>query len=285
MKREQIVRVGAVAVVTGASSGIGKAVADELAGRGMHVYAIARSLPDYFQDSGTHQAKGSGFIRPVKVDVTDPAAMHSAIDRIIQTEGKLDCLFQAAGYGIAGAVEDTSPGEAEQQMKTNFLGSAYALAPVLRQMRGQRRGMIVQVGSVAGALPVPFQAYYSASKAALAALTLALGDEVRPWGIRCLLVQPGDTRTGFTLARILAEAASQSEYQEICSPSISKMEKDETNGMLPETVARRIVRCMCRRNPPIVYTPGFFNKAVTFLAPKFPIRLVRWVEALMYAKP
>jgi short-subunit dehydrogenase len=284
MKREQIIQTGSVAVVTGASSGIGKEIAWELARLGLHVYALARSLPDFFQDAAQHQVHGAGFIRPVKIDVKNEPALSAALNKIIQTESRLDCLVQAAGFGLAGSVEDTASSESHRQMEINFFGSTLALKPVLRQMRSQRRGLIVQIGSVAGALPIPFQAYYSASKAALAALTLSLGNEVRPWGIRCMLVQPGDTRTGFTGARVMADASSQSDYQEVCRRSVGRMEKDESDGMDPAIVARGIVRRMSHWRPPLVYTPGLYNKLVVHLARLLPIRLVSWVISIMYAR-
>jgi short-subunit dehydrogenase len=277
-----VLQVASVAVVTGASSGIGQAIAAELAHRGLHVYGLARRLPDYFDDPAEGQNIGRGYLRPVRGDVTDHVAFREAIAKIIDLEGRLDCLVQAAGYGIAGSVEDTSAEEAFQQMNTNFFGAANGLPPVLKQMRQQKRGLIVQIGSVTGVLTFPFQAYYSASKAALAALTLALGDEVRPWGLRCMLVQPGDTRTGFTEARRYTAAAAGSDYEKSCCRSIDKMAADEMGGKPASAIAVKIVRQMMRRRPPLVYTPGFFYKVVVVLSRWLPLRFVRWALSRIY---
>jgi short-subunit dehydrogenase len=249
------------------------------------VYSLARSLPDFFNDPGHHQTFDSGFIRPICIDVNDEPALLDVLNKIVATEGRLDCLVQAAGFGIAGSVEDTSAQEARLQMKTNFFGAMHALPITIGQMRRQRRGLIVQIGSVAGALPIPFQAYYSASKAALSAITLALANEVEPWGIHCMLVQPGDTRTGFTKARVMAGQAdaAASAYAERCKRSIDKMAADEKNGMPPETVARQIVRRMKRQRPPLVFTPGLTYKVLLFMTRIVPLRLIRRVIALMYA--
>lgn len=284
--KEQIVAPGSVAVVTGASSGIGEAIARELAGAGMHVYALARRLPDYFTDPGSQQDIATGCIRPLRGDVNLESELVAQLERVVAQEGRLDCLVQAAGFGIAGALEDTASQEAQQQITTNFFGAVHALPFVVQQMRSQKRGLIVQIGSVAGALPIPFQAYYSASKAALAAVSLALANEVSPWGIHCLLVQPGDTRTGFTQARHMTEAASRdsSAYAERCSRSVAKMAADEMGGVPAEAVARQIVRRMRRRRPPLVFTPGFSYKLLLFLARLLPLRLVRWVIGLMYSR-
>jgi short-subunit dehydrogenase len=282
IKRKSMISESSVAVVTGASSGIGQAIALELARIGMRVYGIARRLPDYFKDPAVEQKIGLGFFRPLRADVTNEPELKRVIAAVINQESRLDCLVQAAGFGIAGSVEDTTTEEARCQMDTNFFGAAYALPVAVRQMRLQGSGLIVQIGSVAGSLTIPFQAYYSASKAALAALTIALGDEVKPWGIRCMLVLPGDTRTGFTEARQLAACLAGSDYEKRCRKSISKMASDEMKGKLAAIVGQHIVRKMKRRNPPLVYTPGLFYKAVVALNRLLPERLVRWGVSLYY---
>lgn len=272
-----------VALVTGASSGIGQAIASELCRHGFRVYAAARSLPDYFINSGCEKQVGTGCLRPVTLDVTDEAAVGAIWQQVMAVEGRLDCLVQAAGFGLAGSVEDTAAAEARAQMETNFFGSVHFLPLVLEQMRRQKSGLIVQLGSVAGFLPIPFQAYYSASKAALAALILALADEVRPWGIRCLLVQPGDTQTGFTRSRILARGSEGSDYSRRCGRSITKMAADENRGVPAAAVASQIVRQICKRRPPLVYTPGLLYKIANILTKILPLRLYRRVIGLMYA--
>lgn len=273
-----------VALVTGASSGIGRAIAIELSRHHFQVYAAARRLPDFFDDPlAAAVFAEAASIRPVSLDVNDEAAARQLFSRILAVEGRLDCLVQAAGYGVAGSVEDTGSDEARAQMETNFFGSIHLLPPVLEQMRRQKSGLIVQVGSVAGILPVPFQAYYSASKAALAALTLALADEVRPWGIRCLLVQPGDTKTGFTSARIMTRNAFNPDYAERCQRSVMRMAADEEGGTSADAAARQIVRQMLRRRPPLVMTIGFFYKLVGLASRLLPLKLVRRVIGMIYA--
>ena len=268
-----------VIVITGASSGIGKALAGQLAGRGERVYALARSLPD---QTGPELPDGSPMT--LKLDVTDAQAARTVLDQIIAREQRIDVLILAAGFGLAGAVEAMTPEEAACQMATNFLGASHVLPPVLACMRQQHQGLVVQLGSVAGFLPIPFQACYSASKAAVAALVQAMANEVRPYGIRCLLVQPGDTQMGFTAARMVSPATAALPYADRCSRSVARMATDEQNGMTAEKVARLIIRKIDRRHPPLVYTPGVLYKTAAVLNRLLPVSWVNAILYLMYAK-
>lgn len=270
-----------VALVTGASSGIGQAIAAELCKQGIRVYAASRSLPNYFDN--TPESSSSDLLRTVRMDVNDPLAVEKTVSQIIAAEGRLDFFVQSAGNGIAGSVEDTQIDEVRYQMETNFFGAVTPLPIILKQMRQQGSGLIVQVGSMAGVLSIPYQAYYSASKAAIASLNLALADEVRPWGIRCMLVQPGDTRTGFTQARVMTRSALESDYAAVCRRSIDRMAADEQGGTSPETSARQVVRKMLKRRPPHVMSIGLFYKFAGMASRLLPLRLVRWVVRLLYA--
>lgn len=275
MNHRQIkAQAGRVVVITGASSGIGKSLAGQMAARGDRVYALARRLPDECARSG-----GPGCLRTMKLDVTDAGAARAVIARIIAEAGRIDVLIQAAGFGLAGAVEALAPQETAAQMATNYLGVCNMLPPVLAQMREQGCGLIVQLGSVAGFLPIPFQACYSASKAAVAALMQALANEVRPYGIRCLLVQPGDTQTGFTAARIISKDNDLLPYAARCRRSVARMAADEQNGMPAEKMARLILRRIDRRRPPQIYTPGVLYKVAALLNRLLPRR---WVNAILY---
>lgn len=265
-----------VVVITGASSGIGLEMARQFAAGGDRVYALARRLPDSVAEP-SEAAAGSWFTMPL--DVTDAEAARQAVTRIAAREGRIDILVQAAGYGLAGSVEAMTPTDAAGQMGTNFLGACHLLGPVLASMRARGSGLIIQLGSVAGFLPIPFQACYSASKAALAALTMALANEVRPFGIRCMLVQPGDTRTGFTEARVLCDADESLPYAERCRRSIARMAADEQNGFPADRLAAKIIRQANRRRPPLVYTPGLFYKLAALLSRVLPRR---WVMAVLY---
>ena len=183
--------MGQVAIVTGGSSGIGAAAAEYLAAHGCTVYEFSRH-----EKSG-----GSASVHHVTADVTDEASVAAAVQSVLDAEGRIDILLNNAGFGISGAAEFTSVEEAKRQLEVNFWGMVRATKAVLPVMRAQRGGRIVNTSSVAAVTPIPFQTYYSVSKAAINSFTMSVGNEVRPYGIRISAVMPGDTRTGFTDAR------------------------------------------------------------------------------------
>src|SRR6185295_4263495 len=148
-----------VIIITGASSGIGKACADHLKSRDHKVYCASRSTEDQL-------AAGN-----VSLDVDDDDSVRLAVQRVLDDAGRIDVVINAAGFGIVGAVEDTSIEEAKMQFETNFFGVVRVCKAVLPVMRDQRSGLIVNISSIAGLVSLPFQSFYSASKFALEGMT------------------------------------------------------------------------------------------------------------------
>lgn len=273
-----------VFVITGASSGIGRAMAEQLSRSGQRVYALARRLKDGLADPGQVQVFDKGFLCPVQLDVTDSFAAQRVAEQIIAQESRIDVLVQSAGFGLAGAVEDASPEEMDAQIKTNFFGSCHLLHPVLAQMRRQHQGLIVQVSSAASFMPIPFQGFYSASKAAVTSLMLAMANEIRPLGIQVMIVQPGDTQTGFTGARLICALSAGSAYADRCRRSVSRMAADEQKGMSSSRMAGLIIRKISRKHPPLIYIPGWFYKAANLAQRLLPARLVNALLYQLYAR-
>jgi NAD(P)-dependent dehydrogenase (short-subunit alcohol dehydrogenase family) len=221
---------GKVVLVTGASSGIGAACADMLAKRGYRVYGSSRYLD--FKPSG-YQA--------LQMDVTDDQSVDEAVAQVIREAGSLDALVNNAGCGLAGAVEDTASAEALHQMDVNFMGPFRVARAVLPGMRQRRSGVIVNVSSLGGLFGLPFQSFYSASKFALEGWTESLRFEVRPFGIRVVLIEPGDVKTGFTGSRVRAgRATGSSAYHQSFSKCMSIVEKEEQHGVAPESIAKLV---------------------------------------------
>jgi NAD(P)-dependent dehydrogenase (short-subunit alcohol dehydrogenase family) len=228
-----------VVLITGASAGIGRACADRLAAAGWAVTGASRR--------GTGGDGWTGLV----MDVDDEAAVQAGVAEVISKRGHLDALVAAAGWGIAGAAEDTSIGEAKAQFETNFWGCVRVVQAALPGMRARRAGRIVLVSSLGGVIGIPFQAYYSASKFALEGFAEALAYEVTPFGIAVTLVQPGNIATDFTASRVTAaRAAEGSAYAAAMEAAVTAMERDERNGAPAARVAAVVQRVLDARRPP-----------------------------------
>ena len=259
-----------VVIITGGTSGIGAATVKLLRERGCAVYEFSRRASDDPNHFG--------------VDVTDEKAVRAAVDAVVKREGRVDVLINNAGFGISGAMEFTDPADAHRLMEVNLFGMDNAIRAVLPHMRRAKAGRIVNISSVAGVFAIPFQAWYSISKAAVRSLTMALYNEVAPFGIEVTSVMPGDIRTGFTAAR-KKSSAGDAEYGGRISRSVEKMEKDEQNGMAPETAAKTIVKVALQKGRvKPYYAIGFSYKFLVLLDSLLPCRAVRWLLFQLYGK-
>lgn len=264
-------RMNKVALITGGSSGIGLATVQALCAAGYCVYEMSRHAAQ--QTEATH----------LTGDVTRPEDAHRVVQQIIDREGRLDLLVNNAGFGISGAIECTEAADAHRQMEVNFFGMDNLCRAVLPHMRAAGSGRIINLSSVAAVIPIPFQGHYSASKAAINAYTLALGNELRPYGVQVCAVMPGDIRTGFTAAR-KKECRGEALYQGRIGRSVSKMERDEQNGMPPEVIARAIVRLAEKRRVKPLYSVRLDYQLFVVLSRLLPVRLMNRVIYLLYAR-
>jgi NAD(P)-dependent dehydrogenase (short-subunit alcohol dehydrogenase family) len=196
IERYAVTATGQVVLVTGASSGIGKTTAEHLAARGYRVFAGARR-PD-----AVSPLPGAELIA---LDVTDDASVSEAVASILEKAGRIDALINNAGSSILGAVEETSIDQARSLLETNVLGVLRMSQAVLPTMRRQHAGRIVNVSSVVGFLPSPYMSVYAASKHAIEGLSESMDHEVRSFGVRVVLVEPGFTRTNIDAASPRAE--------------------------------------------------------------------------------
>lgn len=262
-----------IAVVSGASSGIGFATARLLQEAGYEVYGLSRSRP-----------KEPFAFRHIPCDLTEEAQVRAAVETILAASPHVDALVNCAGVGISGAVESTAEEDLRRMFEINLMGTfrlTKALIPALRSTPGAK---VINVSSVAGVLPIPFQTFYTVTKAGLNAYTQALRMELRPFGVQVGAVLPGDTKTGFTAARQKTEEAPDSPYGDRVRRSVERMEKDETGGKEPDFVAKAIVRLLRRRSVPVFTTVGIPYKLLVFLNRILPTRLVTWILYLMYGK-
>lgn len=213
------------------------------------------------------------------MDVREEASVKTAVETILEREGRLDVVVNNAGFGIAGAIEDTTPAEAQAQFATNFFGVLRVIRAALPVMRQQKAGTIINIGSIGGLIGLPFQGLYSATKFALEGLSEALSKEVRPWGIHVVLVEPGDFRTAFTSNRQTVEkATSASPYWESFSRALEIMKRDESQGADPQRVARLLEQIIRSPHPRLRYRVGFWSqKLAASLKALLPDRLFDWI--------
>lgn len=260
-----------VAIVTGASSGIGLTTARMLSAQGYKVYGFAINAFD-----------ASEFIYKT-CDVTNYQAVSQNITEIFDSEKQIDLVVNCAGIGISGSVENSPSEKINKIFDINFFGTVNVCKAVIPFMRQNGCGHIVNISSVAGELTIPFQTFYSATKAAIESFSTGLMMEVKPFGIKVACVLPGDTKTGFTSAREKNPDDDKS-YGERINKSIGTMEKDEQNGMTPESVAKVICRVARRKNPKMINVVGFKYKLFIALNKFLPRKMVNKILYIMYAK-
>ena len=257
-----------VIVVTGASSGIGLATARRFSQKGHKVYGIAR------------HAHSDELFECLQADVNDLDAIKQIFQTVYAREGRIDAVVNNAGMGIAGAVELATPERIQYIFDTN-LTSLVKISSVAVGYLKQTKGNLVNIGSVAGELPIPFQACYSATKAGVLEFSLALDGEVRRFGVKVTVVQPGDTKTGFTAARVFE--GGEADYGGKIGKSVKRMEHDEQNGKSPETVAKAVEKAIKSRRSPLKITVGGKYKFFVRLAKLLPTRFVNLILRKMYA--
>ncbi len=257
-------------LITGASSGIGAATAELLAQRDFQVFGTSRHP--------SAAASRTPQVDWIQMDVGDEEAVRKGVAQVLAAAGRLDALVCNAGIGIFGSIEEVSLESAQQQFDTNVFGVLRILRAVLPHMRESGAGRIVLVGSLSGRAPVPFFAHYSASKAAVEALALALRNEVGALGIRVSLVEPGDINTPFNDAMEWQDPGNSS-YGERIRRCRDVMVDSLPQAPGPELVARVIERALSSRRPRVRYPVGPDSLAVPlgrrFLPDWLSLRLIR----------
>lgn len=259
-----------VAIVTGGSSGIGRCTAEALRDKGCTVYEFSRRVTAV--EGVTH----------ITADVTDEGAVRAAVRTVLEREGHIDIVVNCAGFGISGAVEFTETADAKAQLEVNLFGMVHVNRAVLPCMREAGQGRIVNISSVAAVADIPFQTYYSVSKAAINSYTCGLANEVHPFGISVTAVMPGDICTGFTDARAKS-AAGDKEYGGRISRSVAGMERDERKGMSPVQAGGYISKIALKNRVKPLYAIGFGYKCICVLCKVLPCALRNWVVRLLYA--
>jgi NAD(P)-dependent dehydrogenase (short-subunit alcohol dehydrogenase family) len=263
-----------VVLITGASSGIGQACARHLAQRGYQVFGTSRRP----------QAGAEEPFEMIPMDVTDEDSVRQGVATVLARAGRLDVVVNNAGFGFGGAVEDTSIDEAQQLFDANFFGMLRVCRAVLPHFRERRAGTIVNVSSLAGLIAQPFVGMYCATKFATEAIGEAMRMELRPFGIHVVLIEPGDTRTGFTANRRPTQASqAASPYADNMQRTLAVIEHDEETGNSPDAVARLLERILRSRSPRLRYpVASAFQRFAAVARKLMPGGLFEWVLTRYY---
>jgi NAD(P)-dependent dehydrogenase (short-subunit alcohol dehydrogenase family) len=265
-----------VAIVTGASSGIGAAVARRLNAQGYLVYAVARRV----ELMATLAEDG---IVAVRVDVTDDAALTALVERVIFEGGRIDVLVNNAGYGALGAIEDVSLAEARRQFEVNMFGLARLTQLVLPHMRAQRGGRIINMSSIGGRIHVPLGGWYHATKFAVEGFSDALRLEVAPFGIRVVVIEPGAINTewhGVAADNLLATSGTGAYADQ--AAAVAKILAAGGLASSPEVIAKAVDRAAHARRPRSRYAVGLGAKPIVLARRVLPDKVFDRMVRLIF---
>lgn len=232
-----------IAIVTGASSGIGQATANALINKGYKVYGTARN-PNSLDKNLSYTM--------LPLDLNNEESINALVKEVIKKEGRIDLLVNNAGFGLVGAIEETSIKQIRSVFETNVFGTIQITKAVLPHMRNNGGGLIVNISSLVGKVPFPGMGIYSASKHAIEGFSEALNHEVRDYNIRSILIEPGFTKTKFENNSVYGDDKISS-YDSFRGHIKSVIETMNNSGDTPETIAGVIIKAISDKNPKIRY--------------------------------
>ncbi|CAM3414414.1 SDR family oxidoreductase [Flavobacterium chungbukense] len=256
-----------VVLITGGSSGIGKSIGEFLHHKGFVVYGTSRN-PEKVLNS----------VFPlVALDVRNSDSIKTAVNKIIETSGRLDIVINNAGVGITGPLEEIPTEEIRNNFETNFFGPIEVMKAVLPQMRKQNSGLIINITSIAGYMGLPYRSVYSASKGALELITEALRMEVKSFGVEITNVAPGDFATNIAAGRYHAPVIKDSAYEKVYGDVLATMNDHVDAGSNPNEMAEAVYKIIETKKPNVHYKVGAFMQ-------KFSIVLKRALPDKVYEK-
>lgn len=257
-----------VVLVTGASSGFGRQMADKLAVAGYRVFG-----------TGLDNDPDRDGVRMLQMDVNACESVDAGVALVMAEAGRIDVLVNNAGFGLFGSVEDTALDEARAQFETNYFGTVRMLRAVLPVMRAQGNGRIIVMGSIGGEIALPFQSHYCATKFATRALVDALRLELRGTSLDATVIEPGDFATGFTASRRCAASAESGAYSEQMARTLAIVERDELKGASPELLGELCLKLVRARKLGPVYTVGRTGQRMAALLKR--VIPAGWFEAIL----
>jgi NAD(P)-dependent dehydrogenase (short-subunit alcohol dehydrogenase family) len=253
-----------VALVTGASSGIGEATAERLAAAGYKVFGTSRRAAP----------AGPRSFEMLTLDVTSDRSVEAAVAEVMRSAGRIDVLVNNAGFGVAPAgAEESSIEQAQSIFDTNFFGIVRMTRAVVPHMRQQGGGRIINIGSVLGFLPMPYGALYAATKHAIEGYSESLDHELRTRGIRVSVIEPAYTKTPFD-ANFLEPDATLDEYRAVRAAVNKRVKEVMATADQPRIVAEVVLRAARAARPKVRYTAGGLAGRLRFLRTYMPAGMV-----------
>ena len=240
---------GKVVLITGASSGLGKSLAQHLHREGWRVYGTSRRAEGYSNPFGDYAL--------LPMDVDDDASVAAGIQAVLAREGVIDAVICNAGMGLAGSIEDTTVEEALLQFQTNFFGVHRVCRAALPHLRARPRSSLIVIGSIAGVFGIPFQGFYSASKHALEGYSESLRIELRRTSVRVSIVEPGSFETNFSSGRkFIAAVSARTFYHDAFNRALAQMEEEERGGADIRLLCDAVEQLLEMDEPPLRITVG-----------------------------
>lgn len=267
MRKLENQKMSKVVLITGASSGIGKAIGEFLFHKGFTVYGTSRNPEKY----------NNTLFPLVALDVRDAQSIKQAVEKVIALAGKIDVVINNAGVGITGPIEEIPATAIQNNFETNLFGPIEVMKAVLPQMRKQNAGLIINITSIAGYMGLPYRGIYSASKGALEILSESLRMEVKPFGIQITTVAPGDFATNIAAGRFHAPLVKGSAYEAPYGKTLEMMNEHVDAGSNPLEMAMAVYTIIQNPNPNVHYKVGAFMQ-------KFSIVLKRILPDKMYER-
>lgn len=256
-----------VILITGISSGFGKAMAERLSADGHKVY-------------GTHRREVEKLpgVEYICADSSDEAQVEAAVSRVLEAEGRIDVFINNAGMGIGGPLEFCSVADIQHQMDVNFMGMVRWLSHIIPTMRKQGFGQIICISSIAGRMGLPFQGAYSASKFAMTGYCEALRLELCQSGVRVILIEPGDFATSFSDNRCSVHSDVVAKAYPSYNQSMENVEQSESHGLKPSYLADKISKIVRKTNPHNRYVIATWLQSISVYAKRLlPEKVFFWI--------
>ncbi len=240
-----------VVLLTGASGGLGSAIAKHLKKQGYKVYGAGRK-----------QVKSPDFTW-LYIDLNQPETIDTAIQSILEKEKKIDILINNAGIGVTGSLEEMNMSDVRKAFEVNFFGLLYLIQKTLPLMRQQHYGTVINISSIAGYTGLPFRGVYSATKSAVMRLSEALSSEVQQFGIKVVDIAPGDFKTNIADGRLYTPLKQDSPYFEDYKRVLKMIDEEVAGGLGPDNLGKKIPKIIDSKNPKLRYNIGIFLQKMT----------------------